>query len=172
MLLTVCHRGMSPAPPFSSQAVCIPTPCTSPPVDSISEWNPAYVVWGIIVKVSLSYASYLLRVHLLTTYEQETLVYAELFAYNNCRLHVFTWWDCPTSSPTKGAVAACLILNAWPAGVHDAAISCTLGGDVIAQFSWSDETRFEASRDLAYQQCGYRGYHWYETAVVFVLCFG
>ena len=49
-------------------------------------------------------------------------------------MSVFTWSDCPTSSPTKGAVAACLILNAWPAGVHDAAISCTLGGHVIAQF--------------------------------------
>jgi len=47
-----------------------------------------HMVCGIIVKGSLSYASYLLRVYLLTTYEQETLVYAELFAYNNCPLHV------------------------------------------------------------------------------------
>ena len=29
----------------------------------------------------------------------------------------------PYQFPSKGAVAACLIVNVWPAGVHDAAIS-------------------------------------------------
>jgi len=61
-----------------------------------------------------------------------------------------------------------LILNVWPAGVHDAAISCTLGGHVIAQFH-----EVIVRRDVRHhvtlptmQPYGYRGYHWYETAVV------
>ena len=69
LLLTACHRGMSGWQYF---------------------WMKPWV-WGIIVKVSLTCASYLLRVYLLTTYEQETLVYAELFAYNNCPLHVWAF---------------------------------------------------------------------------------
>ena len=126
-----------------------------------SDWTSCFSAWRLG------------SAQLLTTYEQETLVYAELFAYNNCPLHVWVFilqWDCPTSSPTKGAVAACLILNVWPAGVHDDIIVIAVSQYhallvamyeqesqnhlciLIAQFSWSDsETRCEASRDLAYQ---------------------